>query len=537
MRGYESFFKDKRVTIMGLGLLGRGAGDAEFIARYAKEIVVTDKKTEVELAEPLARLSRHPNITFHVDGHDTKDFTNTDMVIKAAGVRLDSPEIAAARAVKVPVYMSTALFAKFAREAGATIVGVTGTRGKSTVSHLMFHTLQKAAPRQSSGRERHVFLGGNVRGVSTLAMLPEIQSGDICVLELDSWQLQGFGDLRISPQVAVFTNLMPDHQNYYPDLPAPQPDIYFVYAIRCDNDAIYIGQTKDVPNRWKEHVAGESDYMRKHKPVKLIHYEEYTTRDEAVKREKWLKTGFGRKWLRRELAAGRTRQAGRETYFADKANIFKYQREGDVLIGGPAVVEQIRKATPYGNKPRIPDVLPVEWQLGIVGEHNRENAALAAAALRSLGLSEEDIRAGLETFEPVEGRLQLVREFNGVKIYNDNNATTPEATIAAINSFPPGKVVLVAGGADKGLELRALASLVGSRCKSVYLLSGTGTEVLKKHLIAPVFDSLEKAVHAAFDASVSGDILLFSPGFASFGMFKNEYDRNDRFLKIVRGIC
>ena len=54
-----------------------------------------------------------------------------------------------------------------------------------------------------------------MRGISTLAMLPEVETGDICVLELDSWQLQGFGDLQISPHIAVFTNLMPDHQNYY----------------------------------------------------------------------------------------------------------------------------------------------------------------------------------------------------------------------------------------------------------------------------------------------------------------------------------
>ena len=67
----------------------------------------------------------------------------------------------------------------------------------------------------------------------------------------------------------------------------------------------------------------------------------------------------------------------------------------------------------------------------IPGEHNRENAALAAAALLALGLNSEEIKNGLETFIGVEGRLQLVSDRGGVKIYNDNNATTPEATIAA----------------------------------------------------------------------------------------------------------
>ena len=97
----------------------------------------------------------------------------------------------------------------------------------------------------------------------------------------------------------------------FDDLPAPRPNIYFVYAIRCDNDAIYIGQTQNLLDRWKEHCNGKgAEYTKKHQPKYILHYEEYTTREEAVRREKWLKTGFGRKWLQREIKAGRARQAG-----------------------------------------------------------------------------------------------------------------------------------------------------------------------------------------------------------------------------------
>src|SRR5262249_20572382 len=145
-------------------------------------------------------------------GHDKKDFTEADMVIKAAGVPLHSPEIAAAHKAGVPVYMSTALFAKYARGCGAKIIGVTGTRGKSTITHLIYRTLAHA------GVRTHV--GGNVRGVSTLAQIAKVEAGDWCVLELDSWQLQGFGELAMSPDIAVFSNLMPDHLNYYPNMDA-----------------------------------------------------------------------------------------------------------------------------------------------------------------------------------------------------------------------------------------------------------------------------------------------------------------------------
>ena len=426
---YARFFKGKRVTLMGLGLLGRGIGDARFLASQGAELIVTDLKTESELASSLAELKEFSNSTYHLGGHSLEDFTDRDMIIKAAGVPLDSPYIAEAKKNGIPAYMSTALFAKFAQEMGATIIGVTGTRGKSTVSHLIYHALQIA------GKPAH--LGGNIRGLSTLETLPHIQAGDLVVMELDSWQLQGFGDLKISPHIAVFTNLLDDHLNYYKTDP--------------------------------------------------------------------------------------------ERYFWDKANIFTHQKAGDRLIVGAQVLGQIQKANPP-IAPTVAPPLPEAWQLQLVGEHNKENAALASLALRMLGLRDEEIKKGVESFEPVEGRLQLVREVRGVKIYNDNNSTTPDATIAALKSFPKEKVMVIAGGSDKGLDTTMLVQEM-QKCKKVMLLAGTGTDKIKSELPGTIlYQSVSEALQAAFAAAEPGDIILFSPAFASFGMFKNEYDRNDQFL-------
>ncbi|MSR70811.1 UDP-N-acetylmuramoyl-L-alanine--D-glutamate ligase [Candidatus Kaiserbacteria bacterium] len=423
---YKDFFAGKRVTLMGLGLLGRGAGDAEFLAPLCKELVVTDLKSEAELAPSLARLQKFSNIRYALGAHKKEDFTDTDMVIKAAGVPLDSPYIAAARAAGVAVYMSTALFAQFAREAGAILVGVTGTRGKSTVSSLIYHTVAQ------SGRPAH--LAGNIRGLSSLALTPKIKAGDIVVMELDSWQLQGFGDLKLSPEIAVFTNLMPDHLNYY---------------------------------------GGDM-----------------------------------------------------EKYFTDKVNIFKYQAEPKIIAGG-AIAERIPNVV-------VASPLPPNWRLKIIGDHNKENAALAAEALRMIGLGEPDIKKGIESFEPVEGRLQFVRELNGIKIYNDNNATTPEATLAALRALEPQKTILIAGGADKGLPLDELVAAMQT-CKGVFLLEGTGTDRLKNDLQkTTIYRSVAGAVKDALALTVPGDAVLFSPGFASFGLFKNEYDRNDQFVAAVQ---
>ena len=103
-------------------------------------------------------------------------------------------------------------------------------------------------------------------------------------------------------------------------LPAPRPGTYFVYAILCDNEDIYIGQTGNLELRWRRHIEGTAaQHTKKHKPKQLIHYEIYDSREKAVEREKWLKTGFGRKWLKKEWKAGRTRQAGKHKITDDMA--------------------------------------------------------------------------------------------------------------------------------------------------------------------------------------------------------------------------
>jgi UDP-N-acetylmuramoylalanine--D-glutamate ligase len=439
---YKGFFAGKRITFMGLGLLGRGIGDVAFLASLGAKLTVTDRKTKDELEGSLAQLAQYPNISYVLGEHRLEDFRDADMVIKAAGVPLDSPYIAEAQKSGVPVYMTTALCAKFAREEGATVAGVTGTRGKSTTTHLINHGLKMAVPRLDSGRERKIFLGGNVRGLSTLSLLPEIMPGDVLVLELDSWQLQGFGDLGLSPQVAVFTNLLQDHLNYYPSMDA---------------------------------------------------------------------------------------------YFADKALIYRHQHEGDHLFVGRQIAERVLQDHPPV-APVVPKPLPPTWHPKLIGEHNKENMALAAEALRALGLNEAQVQHAIETFEPVEGRLQPLGEKNGIQFYNDNNATTPDATVAALKSFPQEtRIVLIAGGSDKGIPLEELAAEIQKHTKSVMLLPGKGTDRLATLLPGTtIYRSMEDAVKAAASAADPGDVVLLSPGFASFGLFKNEYDRNDQFVAAVQ---
>ncbi len=95
------------------------------------------------------------------------------------------------------------------------------------------------------------------------------------------------------------------------DLPAPRPGTFFVYAIKCEGGSYYIGHTDNIPRRWREHISGKgADWTKRHKPIYIAHYEEFASREEAVAREKELKTTKGRRWLKTAIAEGRARQAG-----------------------------------------------------------------------------------------------------------------------------------------------------------------------------------------------------------------------------------
>jgi len=439
---YKQYFNGKKITQMGLGLLGRGVGDALFLAECGAEVLVTDLKTEDELKGSVEKLRDVPGIIFRLGGHDLADFQNCDMVLKAAGVPLDSIYIAEARRNNIPVEMGAALLTKLAPE-GVITIGITGTRGKSTTTHLIHHILVKAG--------KSALLGGNVRDIATLPLLKDVKVGDMVVLELDSWQLQGFGDAKISPNVSVFTAFMHDHMNYY------------------KNDL--------------------------------------------------------------------------DQYFKDKSSIYMYQKKGDVIVAGENVATIIA-GKPHGEGELViakrKDV-PSDWQIKIPGEHNLLNVSCAIEVAKALGIEMSVIKGAVESFAGVEGRLQFVKEIRGIKIYNDNNATTPDATVAGLQALGGQKIVLICGGADKALDLEKLVEEINKECKTVILIPGTGSDklkVLSAQLQAKVLETenLATAVTKAIEIASEGDILLFSPAFASFGAYKNEYERNDEFMKIVSNL-
>jgi len=447
MNDFKQFFKGKKITVMGLGLLGRGVGDAVFLAECGAKLTITDLKTKEQLKESLEKLKKFKDIKYTFGRHKLEDFRNCDMVLKVAGVPANSIYLKEAKKNKIPIEMDVSLFAKCTPS--VTLIGITGTRGKSMTTILTYEILKQ----NEKFLKRKVYIGGNIRGVATLPLLKKVKPGDILVCELDSWQMQGFGESKISPHISIFTSFMPDHMNYYKN--------------------------------------------------------------------------------------------SMEDYFNDKANIFKYQKKEDILIIRPGVKKMIPRN--IESKLIVINIKNIKhYNFSVPGKFQQENLACAVEVGKQFNIPISKISKVVKNFKGLEGRLQYIKTIRGVRIYNDNNATTPAATVAGIEALSVSarqdlaekKIILICGGADKKLDLTSFVKVLNKYCKAIVMIPGTGTDVLmnnyKLRITNETGKDLKDVVKIALGLASRGDTILFSPAFASFGMFENEYDRGDQFIKIVK---
>jgi UDP-N-acetylmuramoylalanine--D-glutamate ligase len=201
-------FKDKKVLIFGLGLNDGGLGMAEFFLEQGAIVTITDGKSEEELKPTLEKLEKYKDrITLHLGGHIEEDFINNDIIIRNPAIKPDNQYLQIARDAGKRIEMEMSLFHRLAP---CKIVGVTGTKGKSTTTTLVYEFLKKKFGNR-------VLLAGNI-GKSAIRELPRLTKDDIAVLELSSFQLDAMGENKVSPDVALVTNMFADHLNWHADM-------------------------------------------------------------------------------------------------------------------------------------------------------------------------------------------------------------------------------------------------------------------------------------------------------------------------------
>lgn len=172
----------------------------------------------------------------------------------------------------------------------------------------------------------------------------------------------------------------------------------------------------------------------------------------------------------------------------------------------------------------------------LVGEHNYQNIMCAVIVAKLVGMDNEKIKSAIKTFKSPEHRLEYVRDYNGIKFYNDSKATNPEAAVVAIKSFNNLDVVLIAGGRDKNTDLTEFCQEIKTHIKTVILI-GEASKRFEEELKKNGFDNIiiEKSLDSAIDKSMelNPQVVLLSPACASFDMFKSYEERGKVFKDYV----
>jgi UDP-N-acetylmuramoylalanine--D-glutamate ligase len=455
----------KRVLVFGLGVHGGGLGVAQWLVKQGARVTVTDLKRAEELQPSLSALRGLP-IDYVLGEHREQDFVNADLIVRNPGVPRESKWLKLAQERGVPVEMEMSLFVERLPRGAAQVIGITGTKGKTTTTLMVGAIVQRANPK--------TVVAGNLR-VSALELLDRIDAETPVVLELSSWQLEAFVPHQISPRLAAITNITPDHLNRYRDLDDYAEAKATIFRYQQPGDFIVLNLDNKLLTRFAPRAFGKVVWTSAKRPLT-------------------------------------------EGAF----------RDGDALVWR---WNRARQKILSVNDLRVP------------GVHNIENALTAIALASVWGATAEHIAAALAEFRGVEHRQELVREIDGVRYINDTTATAPAAALAAIETFAPGArgIVLIAGGADKALDFTEMARAIAGNVKQLILLEGTATDRLEeavraagaKEILAGRFADLESAIARAKRVAQSGDIVLLSPGCASFGMFANEFERGEQFKRIV----
>ena len=244
-----------------------------------------------------------------------------------------------------------------------------------------------------------------------------------------------------------------------------------------------------------------------------------------------------------------------ESYCAAKENIFNLQ-EADK--GEPAIsifnsedkisVEWFEKYKEQAGRVCIKfctdDISEeIRGRFGLAGRANLSNLAVAVTIARHFGVEQAVMKDCLSSFKTLPHRLELVGQSRGVCWYNDSIATTPPSAIAALEAFEQPKII-IAGGYDKGLCFEQLGEKMAKKARAVILIGQTAEKIadaVRKHSEGNAeikfASTLAKAVEFAGELAVSGDVVLLSPGCASYDMFDNFEHRGREFVRLVHQIC
>ena len=468
--------KPQRIVVIGSG--ESGAGAAVLAKKKGFDVFVSDKG---KIKEEYKNVLSNHGIAYEEGKHTASLILNANEVVKSPGVPEKSEMMQQIRKKKIAVVSEIEFAARFTN---ATLIGITGTNGKTTTTSLTYHVLKNAG--------YNVKMAGNI-GKSFALMVAEEKKETrkklFYVLELSSFQLDGMFKTRIN--VAILTNITPDHLDSY--------NYKFQNYI---NSKFRITQ-----NQTKEDA--------------FI----YCADDEVIAKE------IKKRKLTAQLFP-----------FSIKRKI----KRGAYLItekapSGKDVQKKLLRAKEkmeININNQIPIHMFVE-QLALQGRHNIYNSMAAGIAARFVEVRKSDIRESLSDFENIEHRLEFVTKVYGVDYINDSKATNVNSTWYALESMQ-NPTVWIVGGVDKGNDYDMIKDLVKQKVKAIVCLGVDNKKIIKafKDVVSVIVEtkSADEAVRASARIATKGDTVLLSPCCSSFDLFDNYEDRGRKFKQAVKSL-
>lgn len=454
---FKEYIKFRKVAIIGLGVSNLPLLD-DLYDKKARVTVFDERNIENIPKQIMDKITAY-GFAFSFGKNCLEKLKGFDMIFRSPSCLPTKPELQQEENRGAIVTTEIEMLMKMCP---CKMIGITGSDGKTTTTSLVASILQKAGYR--------VFLGGNI-GIPLFTKLSEITPEDIVVLELSSFQLMG---MEISPDIAVITNITPNHLNIHKD--------YEEYIEAKKN--IFKFQNED--------------------GILILNHDNEITKNCAKQAN------------------------GKVIFFSRKEKL-----DNGFMVDGRVIKEcedRIRKHIFNGE-----DAI-------LRGNHNLENIATAIATTKTLVTLEEAVEA-IKEFKPVEHRIELVREMDQVKWYNDSASSSPTRTLSGLNAFDED-IILIAGGYDKNLDYEPLAKPIVEKVKGLLLIGQTSGKIFdvvkqeledqKKDLPIYMCESLAQTVTLAKKLAKSGNVVLFSPASASFDMFQDFADRGNQFKKLVK---
>ncbi len=475
-----SSFQDAAVTVMGLGRFkqGSGVGAAKWLMRHGAQIVITDLKSEEELRESVDEI-----MYWYTQYRATIKDRDIYPPVFVLGEHHEDDFTNVNLVMQNPGVARESAFVKLAHDNGISV--------ESDISlffrYCPFPIISITGTRGKSTTtallgemlrltDPKTVIAGNITRspLEDLDMLLLEKKPVAIVLELSSWLLESLENVGRGPDIAILTNAFKDHLDRYDS---------FEHYLNA-KELIFTMQKSD------QKAILNADQELSNEIVARVPSEVY--------------------WFAQEN-------------ITDRRGIVAQNGEINLKLDGQMIT------------------LIRQDEIALKGKHNLSNVLAASLGASLAGVPLEKIVEVLKTFAGLPNRQEIVREVEGVMYVNDTTATSPEGTMAALERFGNGgNIILITGGKGKGFTFDEMAEKIRKECKFVVYLSGSSTEDISQavgeNIPSAGADSMVGAVAEARNIAQLGDIILLSPGTASFEFFKNEFDRGDQFVAAVKAL-